>query len=209
MTQCNFLDMFHGDNAERIPDFAALKADGILGVMHKATQGLGYVDPRYHERQAAARAAGMPWGAYAFLTGDNGTAQAAHFWAVAGLQHGERGAADYEPNPTGSTANIGTLNNFMIATDNNLATIGPKSTLLYSSNLIRETLDLKTGPFAFMVAHDLWLAEYGAERVPAPWAVAALWQWSGGGNFKDVIGKVDENFFAGTPDDFAKFWGLT
>ena len=69
MTACNFLDMFHGDNREAVPDFAKLKSEGILGVFHKATQGTEYVDPKYHQRQAAARAAGMPWGAYAFLDG--------------------------------------------------------------------------------------------------------------------------------------------
>lgn len=31
----------------RVEDFNAVKADGIVGVIHKATQGFRYTDPKY------------------------------------------------------------------------------------------------------------------------------------------------------------------
>ena len=62
----NMLDMFHGDNREHIPDFAALKAQGIKAVFLKASEGDHYTDPRYAERRVAAFKADMPCGAYHF-----------------------------------------------------------------------------------------------------------------------------------------------
>ena len=50
-------------------DFAALAGAGIAGVIHKATQGAGYVDPTYTARQAQARTVGLRWGAYHFGDG--------------------------------------------------------------------------------------------------------------------------------------------
>ena len=70
MPTANMLDMFHGDNNERIPDFAALKAQGYKLVMHKVTEGASYRDGRFAERFKAAIAAGMPFGAYHFGTNE-------------------------------------------------------------------------------------------------------------------------------------------
>jgi len=54
-------------------DFKLAKEDGILGVIHKATQGLQYVDPTYEERQKAAEEVNLLWGAYHFGTGKDGS----------------------------------------------------------------------------------------------------------------------------------------
>jgi len=57
-------------------DLQLAKADGIIGVIHKATQGTTGVDPMYQTNRAKAAAAGLLWGAYHFATGDDPVMQA-------------------------------------------------------------------------------------------------------------------------------------
>ena len=52
----NIIDIYHGNI---VNDFAALKAAGILGVIHKCTQGAGYADPLYAMRRKLATDAGL------------------------------------------------------------------------------------------------------------------------------------------------------
>jgi lysozyme len=60
-------------------DFARIRAAGVVGVIHKETQGIGFVDSAYAQRKTAALQAGLLWGAYHFGTADNVAAQVAHF----------------------------------------------------------------------------------------------------------------------------------
>ena len=64
------------------PDFKKIAADGIVGVIHKATQGTKNVDPTYAARRKPALDAGLLWGAYHFGTGSDGLMQAEHFLDV-------------------------------------------------------------------------------------------------------------------------------
>jgi lysozyme len=57
-------------------DFAKAKADGILGVLHKASQGQSGGDPMYDTNRKKVAAAGLLWGAYHFGTNADGAKQA-------------------------------------------------------------------------------------------------------------------------------------
>ncbi len=59
-------------------DFAKMKAAVIVGVIHKATQGLTYVDDTYANRRAQALECGLLWGGYRFGVGGDGSDQAPH-----------------------------------------------------------------------------------------------------------------------------------
>ena len=48
------------------PDFSRAAADGIVGVIHKATQGLTFTDSAYLTSRKKALDAGLLWGAYHF-----------------------------------------------------------------------------------------------------------------------------------------------
>jgi glycosyl hydrolase family 25/putative peptidoglycan binding protein len=64
-------------------DMAKLKAGGFAAVIQKATQGVSYVDPTYASRRAAAKKAGLPFGAYHMCEPDQDPiAQVDHFLAV-------------------------------------------------------------------------------------------------------------------------------
>ena len=58
------IDIYHGD---AVQDFARVKAAGIVGVIHKASQGGAVVDRAYASRRKLALAAGLKWGAYHFF----------------------------------------------------------------------------------------------------------------------------------------------
>src|SRR5262245_17176682 len=69
-------------------NLAKAKQDGILGVIHKATQGQTFKDPTYRRNRQSAKDAGLLWGAYHFGTGSDGLKQAQHFLAVVGNEPG-------------------------------------------------------------------------------------------------------------------------
>src|SRR5260221_14172356 len=62
-----------------VVDLKKAKGDGIVAVIHKATQGQAYVDPTYQGNRTKAADAAILWGAYHFGTGGDGVLQADHF----------------------------------------------------------------------------------------------------------------------------------
>ncbi len=82
-------------------DFKLAKEDRILGVIHKATQGIRYIDPTYAERKKTAEEEGLMWGAYHFGIGENGRDQADHFLETIGDSSDVLLALDIEENRDG------------------------------------------------------------------------------------------------------------
>jgi lysozyme len=56
--------------------FDKAKADGIVGVIQKATQGKTYVDATFKKNKKAILDAGLLFGAYHFGDGSDGASQA-------------------------------------------------------------------------------------------------------------------------------------
>src|SRR5882672_2787726 len=65
-----------------VASFSDIRASGIVGVIHKATQGVVDRDPTYAWRRREALAAGLWWGAYHCGTNTDGAAQARFFLSV-------------------------------------------------------------------------------------------------------------------------------
>jgi lysozyme len=79
------IDIFHGDAT----DLAEVQEnDGIIAVIHKATQGAHFTDASYTARKKQAEDLGLLWGAYHFGTADNVEAQVDHFLATADMNDG-------------------------------------------------------------------------------------------------------------------------
>ena len=98
------IDLSHFNVA---PDFEKARNDGILGVIHKATQGPMFVDETYIARRDAARAAGMLWGAYHFGTGaSHGAEQADFFLDFVGMDPGTLLVLDFEENKKGPSMTL-------------------------------------------------------------------------------------------------------
>lgn len=70
-THPQVIDLSH-NNAKftTLAEFEALKTAGITDVIHKATQGVSFVDPSYQSRMQFTLQAGLRWSAYHFCTND-------------------------------------------------------------------------------------------------------------------------------------------
>src|SRR5215471_5202896 len=64
-------------------DANVLADSGCVGVIYKATQSTGYVDPTYNDARAKALAAGMLWGAYHFAENSDVDQQVSNFLSAA------------------------------------------------------------------------------------------------------------------------------
>jgi GH25 family lysozyme M1 (1,4-beta-N-acetylmuramidase) len=74
------IDISHHNGASLRFDKAI--ADGIIGVIQKATQGKTYVDATFKKNRKAILAEGLLFGAYHFGDGSDGRLQAKHFLDV-------------------------------------------------------------------------------------------------------------------------------
>lgn len=198
------VDIFHGDTVE---SFADLKGAGILGVIHKATQGLTDVDPAYASRRNEAVQAGLLWGAYHFLTKEDPSQQAAFFVRNAAPDASTLLACDHETRGVSLADAIG----FMKAVE---AQVG-RQCVLYSGFLLKEQIDGASDDQAsWLASRRSWLSEYGSEpKCPSCWGTAPwLWQYTGDGIGPDphtlagLKGEIDINSFAGSADDLASQW---
>src|SRR6058998_1454651 len=76
----NVVNLSHYDMMR--PDFAAMKREGIIGVIHEASYPRLERDAKYLDRQMGALQAGLLWGAYHFGDATDPVRQADHFVSV-------------------------------------------------------------------------------------------------------------------------------
>ena len=68
---------------QTVTDINAIKNAGVIGVIHKASQGTRYIDPYYASRRREFEAAGLAWASYHFLMPDHAEEQMAHYLSAA------------------------------------------------------------------------------------------------------------------------------
>ena len=210
------LDLSHhncgpsGDQDDPI-DFAAIKAFGIKGIIHKASQGLTVRDKKYAERREAAENVGLLWGAYHFATGDDVDAQVKHFIECAQPNENTLMALDHEPNG-GNELELADARAFMESLRDQNEGHEP---VIYSGSLIKEQMAKNGIENNFFGGYRLWLAQYGPNAVlPPAWTKYWLWQFSGDGtNSHGIVipgifagSKVDMNTWDGTDDELENTW---
>lgn len=205
------VDLYHGDDLEYTDaehDFRAVYEAGIRGIIHKATEGPHMVDSRYHEREKAARAAGLLWGAYHFMRPGDPVQQVSHFldqvhWSKSADEHTQF-VLDHEDAGVPMWAALRWLQV--------VRQITGQTPWLYSGFLIRQQQDNRHMP-AFG-EFPLWLAEYGPEpKCPSPWSTCVLWQFTGDGQgplphtIPGIAHKnCDISSFAGTDEELRAVW---
>lgn len=178
------------------PDFDAIRQDGVVGVIHKATEGASNVDADYAPRRTQAEAAGLLWGAYHFLRPGNMTTQARHFVENAGDI--DIYAADHED----PGVSLDDLKAFLREVE---ALTGTKA-IIYSGHVIKDQVH---GRDPDLVDHRLWLAHYTTGTPTWPkdtWPTWWLWQYTDEGSCAGIAGNVDCNHYQGTEDDLVSEW---
>lgn len=188
-------------------DFAKVKAAGIVGVIQKCTQGLTYTDPTYVSNRKAATAAGLLWGAYHFATGDDATAQAQHFLAVAQPDNNTLLVLDFEENTGGTSMAVAGAETFV----NYVNQQNGRYPGFYSGSYIKQLLGSNSNPT--LAKCWFWLSQYGSTpQVPANWPTWTMWQYTDGvsgpqpHSVDGVTGNCDRDQFNGALDQLLKVW---
>jgi lysozyme len=201
------VDLSHHDPGE---DYEAARDDGIAGVIFKATQGQGFHDELYHEQRIKARDAGLLWGAYHFGDETAVEGQVANFIEYAEIREDELFCLDYEENPgSGGTMTLDKAKRWITGVEEILDR--PMECVLYSGNLIKETLGNRMD--RWWGSRRLWLAQYGTNpNWPLAWDKYWLWQYSGDGlgpqphTCAGMPPDIDCNSFAGSVSELAAQW---
>lgn len=178
------------------PDFDLARGDGVLAVIHKATQGISFVDPAYDSHRSAA--CDLPWGAYHFGDGTDGAAQADFFLRKTG---GARLLAlDFEQNPNGVSMTLDQARAFVTRVEQ----VTGRWPGLYGGDYLKRLLGGAKDPV--LGNCWLWLAQYGAEAIlPANWASWTLWQYTSSATVAG-IGRCDRSRFNGTVAELTEFF---
>jgi GH25 family lysozyme M1 (1,4-beta-N-acetylmuramidase) len=183
------------------PDFAQVKASGVGLVIMKCTDaesGRLTVDSMYAGNLAAARAQGIPTGAY-FFNGPVDPATAAdHLIATSQWRAGDILALDVE-NATGvarwTPAQSAAFCSRLIARG-----VPAQSILVYMSSSVTRAADWSA---CVRLGVGLWVAQYGSNNgqpqgspATGTWGSWKLWQYSSAGSIPGISGRVDINQLA-------------
>lgn len=197
------VDLSHHNGAV---DFAAAADAGIVGVIHKGTQGLTYTDPLYGSNRRKATDAGLLWGAYHFGTGSDGVHQAEFFLQKIGSADDALLVLDFEANPQGPSMTLEEARAFVTHVEQATG----RWPGLYGGHYLKHLLG--TAKDEVLANCWFWLSQYGPTAVvPHNWDDWTMWQYTDGGMGPaphDVpgIGRCDRDRFNGSVAALKRLW---
>jgi lysozyme len=159
MTQINPLavDLSHWDPAD---DYAAVRRDGIFGVIYKATEGQSYTDDTYLEQKRAAKSAGLKWGSYHFADASSCYGQVDNYLRFAAPEPDELICLDWEDNPSGNgMMSVADVKTWITEVERRLHREG--QCVIYSGNTAKELLGDNVD---IPGSRRLWVAQYASTR---------------------------------------------
>lgn len=177
------IDLSHHN---KVSSLQPAKDFGIVGVIHKATEGGSYVDDMVDNRWYFAKQAGLLWGLYHFMRPGDQKAHAKHFVEVARANGDDDTmlCADHEDKAV-------SLNDLKIWLTEVERLTGRKP-VLYSGNVLKEQLGSHAD--ATLSTYRLWLAQYSATaKLPAGFDHYWLWQYTDKGTCPGVTPPTDLN----------------
>jgi lysozyme len=202
------IDISHHNTG--VTSFVEAKNAGIIGVIHKATEGRTFVDGDYHERKPAALAAGLLWGAYHFGVRGNVEAQVDHFLETVIPGSTDLLVLDFEPNPTAGTMRLAEAERFV---QKIFEQTGRFPGLYSGQAFINEKLGNNTN--TVLNNCFLWIARYADQlpKVPPAFATFTLWQYTDGSAGPQPhrvpgIGRCDRDKFNGDETQLRTLWGV-
>jgi lysozyme len=219
------IDISHGVT---VTDFRQVRSSGMLGVIHKASEGGDYADGACAARRPQAEAAGLLWGTYHYGTGSySGAEQAAFFLAQSRPGPRTLLALDLEANDNNPS------NSMTLAQAEDFVRTVQRATgrlpVLYTHPIWANgdplpgsglTFGDRVTPASILARCPLWVSDYhDSPEVPLAWAAAGwtLWQYAGDEsasrpayNQKNIVQGVshcDRNLFNGDAAALNRFWG--
>lgn len=194
-----FVDLSHHNT---IPKSLKPARDfGILGVIHKLTEGSSYVDNDCDARYKLAQDAGMLWGLYHFVRPGDMSDQA-QFFVSTSIESGVADdntlyCLDYE-DPSVSLDNCV---EFMHVVEE----MTDHEPVIYSGHVLKEKLKGMADPR--LSQYRLWLAQYNTSYVlPPGWDTFWGWQYTENGSCPGINSPVDLNAYIGTAKELENDW---
>ncbi|HEV2991072.1 MAG TPA: GH25 family lysozyme [Candidatus Angelobacter sp.] len=190
-------------------DLGAAKAGGIVGVIHKATQGTSFVDSQYTINKQKALAASLLWGAYHFGTGDDAVQQANRFLNTVQPASETLVVLDFEENPQGSSMTLEQARAFVTQVHDATG----RWPGLYGGSYLKQKLGASQDPV--LANCWLWYSRFGSEPVAPPtWTKWTMWQYTDGTNGPDPhdapgIGPCDRDIFNGDLSQLQALWNAS
>jgi lysozyme len=186
------------------PDWDTLKASGVVGIIHKATEGTGYVDDMLFSRARDAMNAGLKWSTYHFLRPDSMQTQMDHYLGTVDPRQGERVCLDHED----AGVSLEDLEDAVAY----LASQRPDLQLtIYSGHLIKEQIGNRNS--ATLAKTSLWIAQYTSADQPswptATWPIWSLWQYTDKAQVPGIGAPVDGNRWNGDEQSLRAWFGPT
>lgn len=181
---------------QTVTDWKAV-ADAVEGVFIKATEGQGFIDPKFVAHAQAAQAAKIPKGFYHFASlNDSKTpeadarAEARDFLkATAPFSKELPYVLDLETNKADLSREL--VEKWVAAFFSELEKHGVTDYVLYSYAPFLDTHLPRGHKFGNI---RLWLAAYvKSPRLPRGWSSYWLWQYSSKGSIPGINGNVDVN----------------
>jgi lysozyme len=197
------IDLSHHNGSA---DLVAAKNGGVIGVIHKCTQGWQYVDPLYDSNREKAMEAGLLWGAYHFGVGSDGIEQAEFLLSRLGPETSTLVVLDFEANPAGSSMDLIEARAFVTHIEQKIG----RWPGLYAGQYLKELLGTSSDPV--LSKCWLWLAQYAPTAVlPTGWSQWTLWQYTDGAVGPEPheiagVGHCDRSLFNGTAADLRSWW---
>jgi lysozyme len=212
MSTTAIIDLYYNESI----DLKKLKDEGIVAIIHKATEGGTFKDPEYAKRKKAAKDAGFLWGAYHFATSADVEQQVDFFLNTVQPAPDDLVAFDWEAPKHGTPMTIAHVRDSVELIHHKLG----RYPLLYGGHVLREAvgnshdLVLKNCP--------LWYARYNSIPLGIPkntWPTYTLWQYTAGeihnphnpppGPLQAGGKFIDRNMYQGTKEELVVKWPLT
>jgi lysozyme len=192
-----FIDLSHWNT---VPEsLKPARANGIVGVVHKATEGTGSVDDKLDARYFLACDAGMLWGVYHFIRPGNIADQVTFFLDTTADVSDARTmfALDWEDSGVSLDDAVEFMQRLEDATQ--------RAPVLYSGNVVKEALG--GDPDDRINGYRLWLAQYASTpTLPPGWDSYWAWQYTDQGGVSGVQPPTDLNAFDGTVRELRRSW---
>jgi lysozyme len=211
-----------------VSDFRQVRRSGILGVIHKASEGGDYADTACAARRPQAEAAGLLWGTYHYGTGQkSGAQQAAFFLSMSRPGPRTLLSLDLEANENNpsNSMRLDQAEDFVRTVANATGRlpvvyvhpIWANGDPLPGSGL---TFGARITPDSILARCGLWVADYhDSPEIPFAWTATGwkLWQYAGDESagrpaFNQTtivqgISHCDRNLFNGDASALNQFWG--
>lgn len=197
------VDVYHGND---IPDMKLASESGLVGMIHKASEGL-FADSAYPARRSTARNLGLLWGAYHFGRTGNPSAQADFFLKTVGNDPAAILCLDLERDLSGQMMRLIEAELFV----QRIKDATGEWPVVYTAQWVMDIINPSHKP-TLLSSCPLWVASYTETPVlPFGWSTWTLHQFTNGQDGPQPhmipgLGHNDYDRFNGTYEEMKQWW---